>query len=46
MIKIIKVWGGSAGILLDNEDLKIYGLKVGDIFDIEIVKIKKGVNKK
>ena len=45
MIKIIKQWGGSVGILLDTEDLKIYDFKVGDIVDVEIVKISKKLPK-
>ena len=43
MIKILKSWGGSIGILLDSEDLKIYELKQGDLVDIEICKITKNM---
>jgi len=43
MKKIIKTYGSSHIILLDREDLEIYGLKEGDIIDIEIV--KEGKNK-
>ena len=38
MKKIIKSWGGSLGILLDSEDVKIFNLKVGDIVDLEFRK--------
>ena len=40
MKKIIKKTGGSAMITIDYEDLKTYDLKIGDIVDIELVKIK------
>ena len=38
MKKIIKKYGNSFVILLDNEDMKIYKLSEGDIVDIEIKK--------
>ena len=40
MKKIIKKSGNSAVITIDYEDLKTYDLKIGDIVDIELVKIK------
>ena len=38
MKKIIKKYGNSTIIILNPEDLKIYGLEVGDIIDIQIKK--------
>ena len=38
MKKIIKKYGNSFVILLDNEDMKIYKLSEGEIVDIEIKK--------
>ena len=52
MRKIIKKWGNAAGILFSAEDLKLYGLEIGDIVDltdihkIEGKKQKKSVVKK
>ena len=46
MKKIIKKYGDSAVILLNPEDLKIYELKIGDVVDIELVKVKKDKIKK
>ena len=43
MKKIIKKYGNSVVIIFDAEDLKIFGLKEGDIIDIEI---KKEANRK
>ena len=41
MRKEIKHWGNSAGILFSKQELKLYGLKVGDIVDLEdIIKVK------
>lgn len=34
MRKQIKKWGNSGGILLSSENLKLYGLNIGDIVDI------------
>lgn len=42
MEKIIKKYGGSLIILLDNQDIEIYDLKEGDLVDIELVKKKGG----
>jgi len=39
MIKKIREWGGSAGIMLRNEDLNIYNLKIGDTVKITLNKI-------
>lgn len=41
MRKILKKWGGNVGILFNNEDIKIYDLKEGDVIDIKIEKVKK-----
>lgn len=38
MKKIIKKYGNSLVILLNNEDCQIYDLRVGDVVDIEIFK--------
>lgn len=45
MEKIVKKWGDSLIIVLNTEDKKIYGLKVGQIIDLTITKIN-GVEKK
>lgn len=42
MRKEIKQWGDSAVIVLTREDLKLYGLQIGDIVELDdIVKIQK-----
>ena len=41
MKKVIKTTGNSACIILDREDMKCYGLKVGEIINIEVRKDKK-----
>lgn len=41
MKKFIKKMGNSLIITIDREDADIYDLDVGDIVDIEIMKIKK-----
>lgn len=38
MKKIIKKYGNSLILLLNNEDIKIYKLKEGDIIDINLKK--------
>jgi len=38
MKKIIKKYGNSLVIVLNEDDRKIYGLKEGDVLDIEICK--------
>ncbi len=40
MRKEIKKFGNSAIIVIDAEDLRVYELKVGDVLDIELCKIK------
>ena len=42
MKKIIKRIGNSIGIILDREDAKIYEIKLGDVVEVHIRKIKKG----
>ena len=39
--KEIKTFGNSVVITLTSENLKLNGLKVGDIVDVEITKVKK-----
>ena len=39
MKKIIKKYGSSFIITFSSEDMKIYGLKSGDVIDMEIMKI-------
>ena len=34
MKKILKQWGEGLGAYFDKEDIKIYGLKKGDVIDI------------
>ena len=46
MRKRIKKWGNASGILLSREDLELYGLKIGDIVDLEFVKVNKSIQKK
>lgn len=47
MRKQIKQWGDSAVIVLTKEDLKLYGLQIGDIVELDdIVKIQRGEKKK
>ena len=41
MKKLIKKYGNSNVIIMDPEDMKIYGLKVGDVVDIQIKKEEK-----
>jgi len=37
----IKQWGDSAGIILNKEFMKFYGLKIGDWVDVsDLVKVK------
>ena len=43
MRKIIKSYGNSHIILLNSEDMKVYSLKIGDVVEIEIKKMNKGV---
>jgi len=38
MRKIVKKYGNSFILLLDQEDVEIYKLKEGDVLDIEICK--------
>ena len=38
MIKKIRSWGGSKGILLSKEDCELWDLKDGDVVDITIEK--------
>lgn len=39
--KEIKKWGNSAVIILTKDDLKVRGLKIGDIVDIaDLVKVQ------
>lgn len=38
MRKTIKKTGNSACIIIDKEDLVVYGLKIGDIVDIKFKK--------
>jgi hypothetical protein len=40
MRKEVKKDGNSHVIRLDAEDMKVYGLKLGDVVDIEICKIR------
>jgi len=40
MEKIVKKWGDSAVLVLSPEDLEINKLKIGDVVDIELNKIK------
>lgn len=41
MRKEIKKWGDSNVIILSPSDMKVYGLKTGDIVDIsDLVKVK------
>ena len=42
MKKIIKKIGDSIGLIFDREERTIFDLEVGDIIDIELVKIKEG----
>lgn len=35
MRKIIKKWGDGLGIYFDKEDVKIYGLKEGEVIDLD-----------
>jgi antitoxin component of MazEF toxin-antitoxin module len=44
--KEIKEWGNSAVIVLTKEDLSLYGLKVGDIIELDDIVILKGEKKK
>lgn len=46
MKKVIKKYGNSNVIILDAEDMHIYGLKVGDIIDVEISNSQKKEVKK
>lgn len=47
MRKEIKQWGNSAVLVLSTEDMKAYGLEIGDFVDIsDIVKVQKEVKKK
>ena len=39
MKKIVKRTGGSTGIYFSKDDQKVYGFKVGDIIEIEIIKV-------
>jgi len=41
MRKELKKWGDSVVIVISPEDLKVYGLEIGDFIDIpNIIKIK------
>jgi len=42
MRKQIQKYGNSCVIRLSKDDLKIYNLKVGDIVDVEIEKVRAG----
>lgn len=46
MRKEVKGDGNSHKIRLDAEDMKVYGLREGDIIDIEICKIKEAPNRR
>jgi antitoxin component of MazEF toxin-antitoxin module len=37
----IKQWGDSAVMVITQENLKLYKLKIGDIVDLEITEVKK-----
>ena len=43
MRKEIKKWGESAVIVLPKEELKLYGLSIGDIIEVTIIKYEKEV---
>lgn len=45
MKKIVKKYGSSVVIIFSAEDLKIYGIKVGDIIDIEDIVVVSNKNK-
>jgi antitoxin component of MazEF toxin-antitoxin module len=46
MRKEIKRIGNSAGIILSQEEMKVYSLKVGDVVEIdEFFKVEKGKKK-
>lgn len=40
MKKIIKKWGDGVGIYFDKEECKIYDIKEGKIFEIELNEVK------
>jgi hypothetical protein len=40
MIKILKRWSDSNVLLFNDDELKAYGLKIGDIVDVELCKVK------
>ena len=40
MRKIVKKWADSAVIVLTKDDMKIYGLAVGDIVAVKMMKIE------
>ena len=41
MRKELKTWGNSMVIVFSKEDQKVYGLKLGDIIEFTITKVKK-----
>lgn len=45
MRKIIKKWGEGLGIYFDKEDVQIYGLKEGEILDLDDMLVQ-GAKKK
>ncbi len=42
MLKKLKAWGHSAGIVITKEQLELHKLKIGDVIELTITKIKKG----
>jgi antitoxin component of MazEF toxin-antitoxin module len=45
MIKEIKQLGNSQGITFSPEEKRIYDLNLGDVIEVEVVKVKKGKKK-
>lgn len=41
MKKIIKTYGNTLVITFDSEEQKIYNINAGDVFDVELSKVRK-----